>query len=98
MSGTVAEVDQIIGQNESLEPVGQRGDKRQTCSGHRPVVVEGHCKARRTVRFCVHRKDAFLCWWLWTSASHILPTQGAFSAYGQTSAGEVGGGISVDPG
>jgi RNA polymerase sigma-70 factor (ECF subfamily) len=35
---------------------------------------------------------------VWTSASHIFPRQGAFSAYGQTSAGGVTGRNSVDRG
>jgi hypothetical protein len=35
---------------------------------------------------------------VWTSASHIFPRQGAFSAYGHASAEAISDGGSVDPG
>jgi hypothetical protein len=40
----------------------------------------------------------FCGWWMCASASHIFPTQEAFSAYGQASAADARGSISVDRG
>jgi hypothetical protein len=75
----VTEVDHLIGQVEGPEPVGQRGDQGQPRTGHRPVIVEGHCKTSRTMRFCAHRKDAFLFWLdVDFSESHLPSTGGIF--------------------
>jgi len=79
VSWNVTEVDHLIGQVEGPEPVGQRGDQGQPRTGHRPVIVEGHCKTSRTMRFCVHRKDAFLFWLdVDFSESHLPSTGGIF--------------------
>jgi site-specific DNA recombinase len=82
VSGTVAEVDQLIGQGHQLQPLRQGGDQGQARSGHRPVVVEGHGKARRIVRFCVHRKDAFLFVGdAYCRKSHLPKTGGIFRVW-----------------
>jgi site-specific DNA recombinase len=82
VSWNVTEVDHLIGQVEGPEPVGQRGDQGQPRTGHRPVIVEGHCKTSRTMRFCVHRKDAFLFWLdVDFSESHLLSTGGIFRGW-----------------
>src|ERR1035437_8886143 len=79
VSWNVTEVDHLIGQVEGPEPVRQRGDQGQPRTGHRPVIVEGHCKTSRTMRFCVHRKDAFLFWLdVDFSESHLPSTGGIF--------------------
>jgi len=60
MSGPITEVDHLIGQGIGSQLLRQRGHEGKAGSRHRPVVVEGHCKTRGTVRSCLHRKDAFL--------------------------------------
>jgi hypothetical protein len=82
VTGAIAQVDQFVGQGQHLELLGQGGDQGQARPSHRPVVIEGHCKARRIVRFCVHRKDAFLfvgdvCF----SESHLPKTGGIFRVW-----------------
>ena len=77
--GTVAEPDHLVGPGHQLEPLGHDCDQRQARSGHRPVVFEGHCKARRSVRFCVHRKDTFLLLGMvWTSQVTSSQDRGHF--------------------
>ena len=82
MPGTVTEVDQLVGPGHQVQPIGQQGGQRQAGSGHRSVVVEGHGKTRRIVRFCVHRKDAFLLWgWCCCRKSHLPKTGGIFRVW-----------------
>src|SRR5664280_1068836 len=79
---SVTEVDQLVGQLTHPESFRQRGHQCEPGAGHRPGVVEGHCKTRRTVRFCVHRKDAFLfegC--VDFSESHLPKTGGIFRVW-----------------
>ena len=43
-TGTVPEVDQLVGQCEGPELIRQGGHESEAGAGHRVVVVEGHCK------------------------------------------------------
>jgi hypothetical protein len=80
--GTVTEVNQLVGPGHQVQPLGQEASQSKSGSGHRPVVVEGHGKARRIVGFCVHRKDAFLLWGdVDFSESHLPKTGGIFRVW-----------------
>ncbi len=76
------EVDQLVGQPEGAELLGQGGHQRQPRSGDRTVVIEGHPKARRIVRKFLHRKDAFLLLvGVDFSESHLPNTEGIFRVW-----------------
>ena len=79
VTGYITEVDQLIGQLVGAEPLGQGGHQRKPRPGDRPVVVEGHPKARRIVRKFLHRNDAFLLMGgVDFSESHLPNTGGIF--------------------
>src|ERR1035437_734418 len=50
VTGHATKVDQLIGQLEGTQLLGQRGHQRQPRPGDRSVVVECHPKARRSVK------------------------------------------------
>ena len=82
VTGHATKVDQLIGQLEGTQLLGQRGHQRQPRPGDRSVVVECHPEARRIVKEFLHRKDVFLllggmCF----SESHPPNTGGIFRVW-----------------